>query len=158
MLLCSNGVFITLLSAAEKCPTSHLLLTFPSYLYSLRIGWVVQTVFTVLGSSPGIVNLGLSLKETGLGACPCGRPGVMSPIRYFCCIKDLWEDCNYLFQLCHLISHSYPFYYSPFRLYLESASLGFLFAPAGYLKITATDAPVNWWKPFGSIPRTLTRS
>lgn len=51
----------------------------------------------------------------------------MSPIRFFCSLKDLWEDCNDLFQLCHLISHSYTFYYSPFRLYLDSASLGFLF-------------------------------
>lgn len=67
------------------------------------------------------------MKKTGLGACPCGRPGVTSPVRYFSCMKDLWEDCNWLFWLCCLISYSHTFYYSPFRLYLESAPLDFLF-------------------------------
>lgn len=60
-------------------------------LFCKRMGWVVQTVLE------SIVNLGLSLKRTELGPCPCGRPGVMSPIKYFCCSEDLWEDCNYLF-------------------------------------------------------------
>jgi len=66
-----------------------------------RIRRVTQTVFSWDSVLEFIVNLGFSLKKMGLDACSCGRPCVMSYIRFFCCWEDFWKDrtFSYLFEL-----------------------------------------------------------
>lgn len=56
------------------------------------------------------------------------------------------------------VAHSYTLTVTTVVLGYIWTKFFLVFSSVGYRKITVTGAHVNWWKPFGSIPRTLTRS
>lgn len=127
-----------------------------------RIGGVVQTVFTLLGSS-----LGIHCK-------PCVFPeengsGCMSMWQAWCdVLHNIFLLLEGFVERSCFLSSVWTFYSSvahSYTLTVTTVILGYIwtkfflvFSSVGYRKITVTGAHVNWWKPFGSIPRTLTRS
>lgn len=123
---------------------------------------VIQTVFTFLGSSLGIHCKPWVFPEENGRGCMFMWQAWCDVLHKTLLLLEGFVKRSYLFSsvwtFCCLISCSYTLTVITVLLDCTWNKLFFVFSSAGYRKITVTGDHVNWWKPFGSILRTLTRS